>query len=66
MKPPPVSRPKTPPAGHVPNPKRPRLVRDTGGGYLKDLFVMFPDLPRVPRPPARLPLRRVLRRPVVR
>ena len=30
----------------TPNPRRPRLVRDVDGGGLKDLFVMFPDLPR--------------------
>jgi hypothetical protein len=59
--PPPQSPPKAPPAGQVPNPKRPRLVRDVGGGYLKDLFAMFPDLPRPPRPRARLPFRRTVR-----
>jgi hypothetical protein len=59
MKPPPVSHPKAPPAGHVPNPKRPRLVRDVGGGYLKDLFALFPDLPRPPRPRGRIPVRHI-------
>jgi hypothetical protein len=34
----------------VPNPKRPKLVRDVHGGALKDLFELFPDLPGPPRP----------------
>jgi hypothetical protein len=46
------------PAGKPPNPRRPALVRDVGGNELRDLFAMFPDLPRPPRPAARLPLRR--------
>ena len=29
-----------------PNPRRPRLVLDVDGGGLRDLFAMFPDLPR--------------------
>ena len=58
---PPPERPRRePPArgvGRVPNPLRPRLVRDVGGGWLKDLFALFPDLPSPPRPAARLPPR---------
>jgi hypothetical protein len=41
------------PAGMPPNPQRPRLVRDAHGGVLKDLFVLFPDLPTPPRPRSR-------------
>jgi hypothetical protein len=48
--------------GRVPNPRRPRLVRDVDGGALKDLFAMFPDLPRPPRPAARVPNRIARRR----
>jgi hypothetical protein len=48
--------------GTVPNPRKPRLVRDIDGGTLKDLFVMFPDLPRPPRPAARVPNRIARRR----
>jgi hypothetical protein len=40
--------------GAVPNPRRPRLVRDVGGAGLNDLFALFPDLPRPPRPARRL------------
>lgn len=49
-------------AGKVPNPRRPGLVRDIHGNELGDLFLMFPDLPRPARPPARLFVRRSLRR----
>jgi hypothetical protein len=45
-------------AGKVPNPRRPKLVRDVGGNELWDLFAFFPDLPRPARPAARLPARR--------
>jgi hypothetical protein len=37
-------------AGAPPNPRRPRLVRDVGGGALLDLFRIFPDLPWPRRP----------------
>jgi hypothetical protein len=40
-----------------PNPRKPKLVRDVHGGVLGDLFQLFPDLPRPPRPRARVPLR---------
>jgi hypothetical protein len=40
-----------------PNPRKPKLVRDVHGGALKDLFELFPDLPRPAHPPARVPLR---------
>jgi hypothetical protein len=42
------------PVGPVPNPKKPKLVRDVHGGDLLDLFVIFPELPRprYPRPRA--------------
>jgi hypothetical protein len=49
----PVRGPVAPP----PNPRRPKLVRDVHGGALLDLFEFFPDLPRPPRPTARVPLR---------
>jgi hypothetical protein len=55
---PPPERPRHEPpvrgVGPVPNPRRPRLVRDVHGGVLQDLFVIFPDLPRPPRPSPRL------------
>jgi hypothetical protein len=49
--------------GAVPNPVRPKLVRDVHGGALQDLFEIFPDLPRPTRPKGRAPVqrRRVLR-----
>ena len=43
--------------GPPPNPRKPKLVRDVHGGVLRDLFQLFPDLPRPPRPRARVPLR---------
>jgi hypothetical protein len=58
---PPPERPRREPRrrgiGPVPNPKRPRLVRDVAGGALKDLFAIFPDLPSPRRPAARVPPR---------
>ena len=65
IKGPPHGTVKAPPAGDVPHPRRPRIVRDVHGNELMDLFEFFPDLPRVPRPRARLPIRR-LRLPVLR
>ena len=53
---------KAPPAGAVPNPRQPRVVRDVHGTELMDLFVFFPDLPRPARTRTRLPARRILRR----
>jgi hypothetical protein len=62
----PPERPRRePPArgvARVPNPRRPRLVRDVGGGPLQDLFAFFPDLPSPPRPVARIPPRIAARR----
>ena len=49
------------PAGKVPNPRKATLVRDVHGGDLKDLFVIFPDLPRPARPPRRVPISSVQR-----
>jgi hypothetical protein len=49
------------PASAPPNPRRPALRRDVHGGELKDLMEIFPDLPRPPRPPARAPVRRIVR-----
>jgi hypothetical protein len=46
---PPRERPVSPP----PNPRRPKLKRDLDGGILGDLFAIFPDLPRAPKPPSR-------------
>jgi len=50
---PPVERGIKPP----PNPRKPRLVRDVHGNELRDLFEMFPDLPRPARRAARVPPR---------
>jgi hypothetical protein len=44
-------------AGKPPNPRTPKLVRDLHGGPLKDLFRIFPDLPRPARPAPRMPAR---------
>jgi len=72
MKPPPVSRPKappagTPPVGTPPNPRRMQVVVSAAdGGYLKDLFTIFPDLRRPARPPARVRARRDPRVPLRR
>jgi hypothetical protein len=55
---PPIERGINPP----PNPRKPRLVRDVHGNELRDLFQFFPDLPRPPRRPARVPLRSPRRR----
>jgi len=44
--------------GKPPNPRKPGLVRDVHGNELKDLFQLFPDLPRPPRRAARIPARR--------
>lgn len=65
LKAPPHGAVKAPPVGDVPRPRRPRVVRDIHGNELMDLFAFFPDLPRVPRPRIRLPIRR-LRRPGAR
>lgn len=46
------------PVGKAPHPRTPAPVRDVGGNDLRDLFALFRDLPRPPRPPARLPVRR--------
>jgi len=50
----PKSRLRRPPkeraVGKPPNPRMPAKVRDVHGGVLKDLFQLFPDLPRPPRP----------------
>ena len=42
------------PVGKVPNPRKPKLVRHVGGGGLNDLFQVFADLPRPPRPHIRV------------
>jgi hypothetical protein len=44
--------------GPLPNPRKPKLVRDVHGNELMDLFEFFPDLPRPRRKPVRLPARR--------
>jgi hypothetical protein len=44
--------------GALPNPRKPRLVRDVHGNELMDLFQLFPDLPRPARRPGRVPPRR--------
>jgi hypothetical protein len=55
--------PKERPVGKPPNPTKPQLVRDVDGGALKNMFDIFPDLPRPPRPGRRrtLPKQRPLR-----
>jgi hypothetical protein len=55
----PARVPEQRPVGAVPNPRKPKLVRDVDGGILQDLFAIFPDLPRPPRPAARVRLRPV-------
>lgn len=54
----PMPRPSPPPKPHLvgkpPNPRQPALVRDLTGGVLKDMFEVFPDLPRPARPAPRL------------
>jgi hypothetical protein len=42
--------PRQRPSGKPPNPRKAKLVRDVHGGALKDLFEVFPDLPRAPLP----------------
>jgi hypothetical protein len=54
----PTHPPKQRGVGLRPNPRKPRLVKDVHGNELKDLFLMFPDLPRPPRRAARVPKRR--------
>jgi hypothetical protein len=57
----PVQRVARVPAQHAmgppPNPRKPKLVRDIGGGVLRYLFALFPDLPRPRRPGPRVPAR---------
>jgi len=59
--PPIQSTPRQRPVAKVPSPRRPTIVRGKDSG-LRDLFEFFPDLPRPPRPAARSPKRRRLRR----
>jgi hypothetical protein len=54
--------PKLEPLGKPPNPRKPKLVRDVHGNELKDLFQMFPDLPRPRRPAPRVRPQRKARR----
>jgi len=56
-----VKVPKEHGVGTVPNPRRPALVRDVGGGSLRDLFALFRDLPRPPRPGRRRSIPRTRR-----
>jgi hypothetical protein len=44
--------PRQRPVADVPNPRRPKAVRVVDGGELRDLFAVFPDLPRPLRPPS--------------
>src|ERR1044071_5961543 len=48
----------------LPNPRRPRVIRDVHGNELMDLFEFFPDLPRPARRRARLSVRRPVAPPV--
>jgi hypothetical protein len=45
--------PRQRPVAVVPNPRRPKVVRVVDGGELRDLFEVFPDLPRPARAPSR-------------
>ena len=51
-RPQPTRLPAPRPVSQVPNPSKPKLVRDVHGGTLLDMFAIFPDLPwpRYPRP----------------
>jgi hypothetical protein len=42
-----------------PHPRTPAFVRDSSRGTFEDLFAIFPDLPRAPRPAARAPSARL-------
>ena len=57
----PAQRASHPPPEHQvaspPNPRRPAVVRDVHGNELKDLFVVFPDLPRPRKVRSRFPVR---------
>jgi hypothetical protein len=46
----PTRAPRQRPVAMVPSPRRPTRVRAAGSGALLDLFEVFPDLPRPPRP----------------
>jgi hypothetical protein len=48
-----VAVPKSRGVAAPPNPRKPAIVRHVIGGALKDLFAMFPDLPRPSRPARR-------------
>lgn len=48
----PTGWPRRRPAGKVPSPRSPKLVRDAHAPELNDLFAVFRDLPRPPRPRA--------------
>ena len=56
-----AQRPSHPPperqVASPPNPRRPAVVRDVHGNELKDLFVVFPDLPRPRKVRSRFPVR---------
>ena len=52
--------PRQRPVAKIPSPRRPKVVRSTGGG-LGDLFAFFPDLPRPHRPRTRTVKRRPAR-----
>jgi hypothetical protein len=66
LKAPPRSVMRPAPAGDLPHPRRPRAVRDVHGNELKDLFEVFPDLPRPALPPLRVLRRTRLRRYPIR
>jgi hypothetical protein len=53
--------PRQRPPVKVPNPRRPKVVRVVGGGELRDLFEVFPDLPGPPRSRSRLATRVISR-----
>jgi hypothetical protein len=46
--------PKQRPLGKLPNPGKPAVVRDAKGGVQRDMFQIFPDLPRLARPVSRI------------
>jgi len=55
---PPKGSPPPRPVAERPHPRTPAFVRDSSRGTFEDLFALFPDLPRPPRPAPRVRLAR--------
>jgi len=60
---PPKGSPPQRPVAARPHPRTPAVVRDPSRGTFEDLFALFPDLPRAPRPAPRVRLARPRFRP---